>query len=97
MAVSTQGLQVVRVIVGVIPVYVVYVELAAVFRNKTTMLTRVFLVYSIGIIGFVVVSFIDRSTPVFTSVGALSVISDLYSGWTTNRADCSASIRIYLR
>ena len=67
MAVSTQGLQISRVIVPAVTVYVVYVELAAMFRNKPAMLTGILLVNGIWILVLLDVSFIDSPTAKATS------------------------------
>jgi hypothetical protein len=66
-AVSTQGLQISRVIVPAVTVYVVYVELAAMFRNKPAMLTGILLVNGIWILVLLDVSFIDSPTAKATS------------------------------
>jgi len=66
-AVSTQGLQVSRVIVPAVTVYVVYVELASVFRYKATMQAGIFLVDGIRILVLLDVSFIDCFAAVLTS------------------------------
>lgn len=96
MAVSTQGLQISRVIVATITVYVVYVELAAMFRNEAAMQAGIFLMHSVWILTLLYVSFIDSLAAILTSKGCVVLIAGLYLGWTTNRADRSASIRIYL-
>lgn len=67
MAVSTQGLQVSRVIVPVIPVYVVYVQLAAVLRHKAAVLAGILLVDHIRVLAIDYVSFIDSLAPIATS------------------------------
>ena len=67
MAVSTQGLQVSRVIVATITVYVVYVELAAMFRYETTMQAGILFVYCIWILVLLDVSFIDSLAAKATS------------------------------
>ena len=67
MAVSTQGLQISRVIVTTVPVYVVYVELTAMFRNEPAMLTGIFLVDGIWILVLLDVSFIDSPAAKATS------------------------------
>jgi hypothetical protein len=66
-AVGTQGLQVGWVIVPMIPVYVVYVELAAVLRHKAAVLTGILLMDYIRVLAIDNVSFIDRLAPVSTS------------------------------
>jgi len=66
-AVSTKGLQVSRVIVPTVTVYVIYVELAAMFRNKATMQAGIFLVDGIRILVLLDVSFIDCFAAVLTS------------------------------
>jgi hypothetical protein len=65
-AVSTQGLQISRVVVTTVPVYVVYVELTAMFRNKPAMLTGIFLVQGVWILVLLYVSFIDSLATVLT-------------------------------
>jgi len=97
MAVSTESLQVSRVVVPTITVYVVYVKLTAMFRNKPAVLTGILLMQGVWVLAFLDVSFIDSLATVLTSKGCVGLISSFYFGWTTNRADCSASIRIYLR
>ena len=67
MAVSTQGLQINRVIVTTVPVYVVYVELTAMFRNEPAMLTGILLVYGVWILVLLDVSFIDSPAAKATS------------------------------
>jgi hypothetical protein len=66
-AVSTQGLQISRVVVTTVPVYVVHVELTAMFRNKPAMLTGILLVDGIRILVLLYVSFIDSPTAKATS------------------------------
>jgi hypothetical protein len=66
-AVGTQGLKISRVIVAVIPVYVVYIQLAAVLRYKAAVLAGILLVYHIWVLAFVNISFIDSLAPVATS------------------------------
>jgi len=60
-------LQVSRVIVATITVYVVYVELASMFRYKATMQAGIFLVDGIRILVLLDVSFIDCFAAVLTS------------------------------
>lgn len=67
MTVSTQGLQISRVVVLAITVYVVYVELAAMFRYKTTMQAGILFVYCIWILVLLDVSFIDSLAAKATS------------------------------
>ena len=67
MAVSTKGLQISRVVVLAITVYVVYVELAAMFRYKATMQTGIFLMDGIWILVLLDVSFIDSLAAKATS------------------------------
>ena len=69
MAVSTKGLQIGWVVVPTITVYVVYVELAAMFRNKATMQAGVFLVKGIWVLTFLYVSFIDSLATIATVQG----------------------------
>jgi hypothetical protein len=95
-AVSTQGLQISRIVVPIVSVYVVYVELAAVFRNKSAMQAGVLLVDGIWILVLLDVSFINSLATIATSGSCVLFIADLYLGWTTNRADCSAIYFIYL-
>jgi hypothetical protein len=66
-AVSTQGLQVSRVVVTTITVYVVYVELAAMCRNKAAMQAGILLVDGVWILVLLYVSFIDSPTAKATS------------------------------
>ena len=66
MAVSTKSLQVGWVIVPMIPVYVVYVELAAVLRHKAAVLTGILLMNYIRVLAIDNISFIDRLAPVST-------------------------------
>jgi len=66
-AVSTKSLQISRVIVPTVTVYVVYVELASMFRYKATMQAGIFLVDGIRILVFLDVSFIDCFAAVLTS------------------------------
>jgi hypothetical protein len=66
-AVGTQGLKVSRVVVAVIPVYVIYIQLAAVLRHKAAALAGVLLVYRIWVLAVDYVSFIDSLAPVATS------------------------------
>jgi hypothetical protein len=58
-AVSTQGLQISRVIVSTITVYVVYVELAAMFRNESAMQAGILFVDGVWILVLLYISFID--------------------------------------
>ena len=67
MAVSTQSLQISRVIVATITVYVVYVELASMFRYKAAVQAGIFLVDGIRILVLLDVSFIDCFAAVLTS------------------------------
>ena len=67
MAVSTKSLQVGWVIVPMIPVYVVYVELAAVLRHKAAVLAGVLFVKGVWVLVLLNVSFIDCPAPVSTS------------------------------
>ena len=67
MAVSTQGLQVSRVIVATITVYVVYIELAAMSRNKAAMQAGILLMYCIWILVLLDVSFVDSLAAKATS------------------------------
>ena len=67
MAVSTQGLQISRVIVATVSVYVIYVELTAMFRNESAMLTGILLVDGVWILVLLDVSFIDSPAAKTTS------------------------------
>lgn len=67
MAVSTKGLQVSRVIVLTITVYVVYIELAAMFRNEAAMQAGILLMHGVWILTLLYVSFIDSLTAKATS------------------------------
>jgi hypothetical protein len=60
-------LQISRVIVPAVTVYVVYVKLASMFRNKATMQASIFLVDGIRILVLLDVSFIDCFAAVLTS------------------------------
>jgi len=95
-AVSTQGLQISRVVVPTITVYVVYIELTAMSRNEAAMQAGIFLVDGIWILVLLDVSFINSLATIATSGSCVLFIADLYLGWTTNRADCSAIYFIYL-
>ena len=97
MAVSTQGLQISRIIVATVSVYVVYVELAAMFRNESAMLTSILLVDGIWILVLLDVSFINSLAAIATSKSCVVLISGFYLGWTTNRADRFAIYFIYFR
>jgi hypothetical protein len=66
-AVSTQGLQISRVVVPTVTVYVVYVELASVFRYKPAMQAGILLVDGVWILVLLDVSFIDSLTAKATS------------------------------
>jgi len=66
-AVSTKSLQVSRVIVPAVTVYVVYVELASMFRYKAAVQAGVLLVDGIRILVLLDVSFIDCFAAVLTS------------------------------
>jgi DMSO/TMAO reductase YedYZ heme-binding membrane subunit len=66
-AVSTQGLQISRIIVATVSVYVVYVKLTAMFGNESAMLTGIFLVDGIWILVLLDVSFIDSPAAKATS------------------------------
>ena len=67
MAVSTKGLQISRVIVRTVSVYVVYVELTAMFRNEATVQASIFLVQGVWVLVLLDVSFIDSPTAEATS------------------------------
>jgi hypothetical protein len=66
-AVSTKGLQISRVIVLTITVYVVYIELTAMFRNEATMQAGILLVQGIWVLVLLYVSFIDSPAAKTTS------------------------------
>jgi hypothetical protein len=66
-AVSTKGLQISRIIVPTVTVYVVYVELAAMCRNKAAMQAGILFMYCIWILVLLYVSFIDSLTAKATS------------------------------
>jgi hypothetical protein len=66
-AVSTQGLQISRFVVSTITVYVVYIELTAMFRNKAAMQAGVLLMDSVWILTLLYVSFVDRLAAILTS------------------------------
>jgi hypothetical protein len=66
-AVSTQGLQVGRVVVPTITVYVVYVELARMLRHEAAVLAGILLVKGVWVLVLVDVSFIDSLAPIATS------------------------------
>ena len=67
MAVSTQGLQISRVIVPTITVYVIYIELTAMFRNESAMQAGILFVDGVWILVLLYVSFIDSLTAKATS------------------------------
>ena len=67
MAVSTKSLQVSRVIVPAVTVYVIYVELTAMFRNKAAMQAGIFLMHGVWILTLLYVSFIDSLAAILTS------------------------------
>ncbi len=67
MAVSTQGLQISRVIVATVPVYVVYIQLTAMFRDKSAMLASILLVDGVWILVLLDVSFIHSPAAEATS------------------------------
>jgi hypothetical protein len=66
-AVSTQGLQISRVIVATITVYVVYVELTAMFRNEAAMQAGILLMQGVRVLVLLDVSFVNSLTAVLTS------------------------------
>jgi hypothetical protein len=66
-AVGTESLQVGRVVVPTITVYVVYVELTAMFRNEATVQASIFLVQGVWVLVLLYVSFIDSLTAKATS------------------------------
>ena len=69
MAVSAESLQIGWVVVPTITVYMVYVELATVFRNKATMQAGVFLVKGVWVLTFLYVSIIDSLASIATVQG----------------------------
>jgi hypothetical protein len=83
-AVGTQGLQVNRVVVMTVSVYVVYIQLTAMFRYESAMLASIFLVQGVWILAFLDVSFIDSPAAKATSRSGVMLVADLYLGWTTN-------------
>jgi hypothetical protein len=68
-AVSTKGLQISRVIVPTVTVYVVYVELTAMFRNKATMQAGILLVNGIWVLSLQAVATVDFLAAIATSQG----------------------------
>jgi hypothetical protein len=66
-AVSTQGLQISGVVVPTITVYVVYIQLTAMSRNESAMLTGILLVDCVWILVLLDVSFIDSPAAEATS------------------------------
>jgi hypothetical protein len=66
-AVGTKGLQISRVIVATITVYVVYVELTAMFRNKPAVQAGILLMHGVWVLVLLYVSFVDSLTAVLTS------------------------------
>jgi hypothetical protein len=66
-AVSTQGLQISGVVVPTITVYVVYIQLTAMSRNESAMLTGILLVDCVWILVLLDVSFIDSLATKATS------------------------------
>ena len=84
MAVSTESLQISRVIVPAVTVYVVYIQLTAMFRNEPAMLTGILLVDGVWILVLLDVSFIDSPTAKATSGSCVLLGADLYLGRTTN-------------
>jgi len=66
-AVGTQGLQVGRVVVPTITVYVVYVKLASMLRHEAAVLASILLVKGVWVLVLVDVSFIDSLAPIATS------------------------------
>ena len=69
MAVGTESLQVGWVVVPTITVYVVYVELAAMFRNEPAMQAGILLVQGVRVLALLYVSFIDSLAAILTSKG----------------------------
>ena len=84
MAVSTECLQVSRVVITTVPVYVVYIQLTAMFWYESAMLASILLMHSVWILTFLDVSFIDSPAAEATSRSGVMLIADLYLGWTTN-------------
>jgi hypothetical protein len=60
-------LQISRIIVATVSVYVVYVELAAVFRNESAMQAGVLLVQGVRVLVLLDVSFVDSLAAIATS------------------------------
>jgi hypothetical protein len=54
-AIGTKGLKVGRIVVPAITVYVVYIQLAQMYWDKSTMFAFVLFVYRVWVEGFVVV------------------------------------------
>ena len=89
MAVGTKGLQVIRVVVPTITVYVVYIKLRCVNWYKATRLTGVFFVDRIRILRLDYISFVYSITSVPTMQWMLR-ISKFHFGWATYRTYGSA-------
>jgi len=68
-AVSTQGLQISRVIIPAVTVYVVYIKLTAMFRNEPAMQAGILLVQGVRVLALLYVSFIDSLAAILTSKG----------------------------
>ena len=82
MTVSTESLQVLRVVVPTITVYMVYIKLRCVSRYKATLFTDVFFVHGVWILGFIYISFVDSLATV-TAIEWMLRISEFYFGWAT--------------
>ena len=67
MAVSTKGLQISGFVVPTVTVYVVYIELTAMCRNKAAMQAGILLVDGVWILVLLYVSFIDSLAAKTTS------------------------------
>ena len=64
MAVSTQGLKVRRIVVPPVTVFVVYIQLADVLRDKPALLAGIFLMYCIRVLVLDYVALVDSPAPV---------------------------------
>ena len=69
MAVSTKGLQISRFVVATITVYVVYIELTAMFGNEAAVQAGILLMHGVWVLVLLYVSFIDSLAAVLTSKG----------------------------
>lgn len=96
MAVCTESLQVVRVVVPSVTVDVVHVELTNMLWLKPAVFTNVLLVDSVRIDTLVVVAFVDGLTTVPTVEGFV-LVSKFNSGRSTDRARGRAIVFIVVR